>query len=171
MITLDNIIAALAFDRAGGGEQIIVEELSVDTNAVYIAPEGYAYSPVTVNVTTPLSDYLHTFSGSGISAINPNDIMAAFTTTVAGRFGCAANIGGQTMFGTAPIMISKNNGTLTINGGFGNQTNGSFLTFTGTENDTGLTCTDWTVFQNGVAQDLTAYASILITSAEIKFYA
>ena len=35
---------------SGGGSQIVVEALTVDTNGVYTAPTGKAYSPVTVDV-------------------------------------------------------------------------------------------------------------------------
>lgn len=45
---------------SGGGSQIVVEALTVDTNGVYTAPTGKAYSPVTVDVVEqpwePLED-------------------------------------------------------------------------------------------------------------------
>ena len=40
----------------GGGGDITVEELSVTENGTYTAPEGKAYSPVTVNVSSLADD-------------------------------------------------------------------------------------------------------------------
>lgn len=46
----DSKQVTLVYEVEGGGSQVTVEPLSVTANGTYNAPEGVAYSPVTVNV-------------------------------------------------------------------------------------------------------------------------
>ena len=55
--SIEGAIALLGEHIGGGGSSITVEALSVTENDVYTAPEGKAYSPVTVNVSGGASEY------------------------------------------------------------------------------------------------------------------
>ena len=51
--------------EGGGSGEITVEALTATENKVYTAPEGKAYSPVTVNVPTSQTAYAWKVSASG----------------------------------------------------------------------------------------------------------
>lgn len=53
-----------------GGSSVVVEELSVTANGTYTAPAGSAYSPVTVNVASPVKTVTGTFTGNGTRTID-----------------------------------------------------------------------------------------------------
>ncbi len=55
----------------GGGTSIEVEELSVTSNGTYTAPEGKAYSPVTVNVVSFEDLVKNIVNGTGGTRQNP----------------------------------------------------------------------------------------------------
>lgn len=57
-----------------GGSDITVEALTATENDTYTAPEGKAYSPVTVNVPAPASD----FSTATITIVDPDELMETF---------------------------------------------------------------------------------------------
>ena len=67
-------------EEAGGGD-ITVEALSVTENNTYTAPEGKAYSPVTVNVPPPASivDYVRVTPAAEIN--NSNKLRLTLTPT------------------------------------------------------------------------------------------
>ena len=171
MMNLEDFITAFAFANNEAAQPVVVKPLNVTANDTYTAPEGHAFSPVNVDVTTPLSDYEHSYQGSGLSAINPSEILSVLDGVTTGLLTVAANIGGNPLRVSGAVVVSNAGTSLRIHGGDGTVNNGVFITLSGLENATGLTCDSWTVFQNGTAQDLTAYAAALITFLSLSFYA
>lgn len=63
---------------SGGGSSIDVQPLSVTENGTYTAPEGVAYSPVTVNVSVAVSSF---YTGSGTPAASLGSVGDFFFVT------------------------------------------------------------------------------------------
>lgn len=72
--TIEGAVRLLG-EHIGGGSSVTVEALSATENKTYTAPEGKAYSPVTVNV--PTGPVL----GSLLNVLNASDEDMTFTVT------------------------------------------------------------------------------------------
>ena len=70
--TIEGAVRLLG-EHIGGGSSITVEALSVTENDVYTAPEGKAYSPVTVNVAGGATEYdikCYTFENNALEEVS-----------------------------------------------------------------------------------------------------
>ena len=114
--TIEDAVRLLGQHIGGGGSSVTVEALTVTENDTYTAPEGKAYSPVTVNVAMPTATiyFVENYDGAyrqpqGTISVNGTPISSTTTSECDGEtvYGYIAPLGSL-------VEYERPSGTVTI---------------------------------------------------------